>query len=159
MKELLKEKKVIIAGAVILVLVIAVGAFILFKGQKAPQSQADQGVQALPTQAPIPTITADSIGLSLKVGTPGKTVIASIANPQGISNIEYEFSYTSKGGIPRGTFGQIPLTSPYQAVITLGTCSDVCHYDTDISNIKIVLKITKTDGSIFQSETTLASAQ
>jgi len=112
----------------------------------------------LPTQIPVPTITAESIGLTLKAGFGGKTVIVTLSNTEGISSIDYELSYLSKGDIPRGALGQLDLTKkPVKKEITLGTCSDTCHYDEDVSNIKIVLKITKDDGKVYQSEKTLES--
>lgn len=159
MKDLLKDKRILTAGAVVLVLIVLVGGLFLFLG-KGNKDQSGTGVEALPTQIPVPTITADSIGLSLKVGTPGKTIIATVSNTEGITDIEYELTYTAKGDIPRGTLGKIELTkNPARAEITLGTCSDVCHYDEDVSNIKIVLKVTKEDGKVYQSQATLASAE
>ncbi|HYM65342.1 MAG TPA: hypothetical protein VES68_02565, partial [Candidatus Sulfotelmatobacter sp.] len=107
---------------------------------------------------PVPTITAESIGLTLKAGAGGKTVIASVSNIEGITAIDYELSYTSKGNIPRGAIGQFDLTKkPVSKEITLGTCSDVCHYDQDVTNIKIVLKVTKDDGKVYQAESKLSS--
>lgn len=151
-KELLKNKKVIIAGGIVVLLLLFLG-FVFLNGRTSNQNQ---NANATPTEIPIPTITAESIGLTLKMGLGGKTVIAAIANPQGITAIEYELSYISKGDIPRGAIGQFDLTKkPVKKEITLGTCSDTCHYDEEVSNIKIVLKITKENGSIYQSEKTL----
>jgi len=33
-----------------------------------------------------------------------------------------------------------------------GTCSDVCHYDSGVTDIDLIVKITKTDGKIYQVE-------
>lgn len=155
-KDLLKNRNVLIVGTVALVLIILVVGFLVFN--KFSQTQNTQGVNSIPTQIPIPTITADSIGLTLKAGVSGKTVIASITNTNGISAIDYELSYTSQGNIPRGAIGQFDLTKkPVSKEITLGTCSDVCHYDQGVSNIKIVLKVTKTDGKVYQAQASLAS--
>lgn len=155
--KLLKDKKVLIAGGIVVLLLLLVG-FIFLSGRKA--TDPNQNANALPTQIPIPTITADSIGLSLKPGVGGKTVIVSLTNVEGITAIEYELSYTSKGDIPRGAIGQLDLTKkPVKKEITLGTCSDTCHYDEGVTNIKIVLKITKEDGNIYQAEKTLDSVE
>lgn len=155
-KDLLKNRNVLIVGTVALVLIILVVGFLVFN--KFSQTQNTQGVNSIPTQIPIPTITADSIGLTLKAGVSGKTVIASVTNTNGISAIDYELSYTSQGNIPRGAIGQFDLTKkPVSKEITLGTCSDVCHYDQGVSNIKIVLKVTKTDGKVYQAQASLAS--
>jgi len=156
MNKLLKNKPVVIAiGVVLVVLVLLIGLFLFFNKSASNKSNQDQS--AYPTQVPIPSISAESIGLTLKLGIPGQTVIATVANTQGISAIDYEFSYTAKGNIPRGVFGQFELTKkPVTKEIKLGTCSDKCHYDEDVTNIKIVLKVTKEDGKVYQSEASLA---
>lgn len=154
MKELLKNKKLVSAGGIVLLLIIFLGFFFL-NNKSANQNNQDTSI--LPTQIPVPTITADSIGLTLKAGSGGKTVIVALANKEGITEIEYELSYTSKGDIPRGAIGQLDVTkSKVSKEITLGTCSDTCHYDEDVSDIKIVLKITKTDGMVYQAEQSLS---
>jgi hypothetical protein len=152
-KELLKNRKVVVATGIVVLLLLFLG-FIFLNGRNV--NNQNQNANVLPTQIPIPTITADSIGLTLKMGTGGKTVIVALANTQGITAIEYELSYSSKGDIPRGAIGQLDLTKkPVKKEITLGTCSDTCHYDEGVTNIKIVLKITKDDGNVYQSEKTL----
>lgn len=158
MKELLKNKKFVLAAGIVIILVIFLGLF--FLSGKSSTNQNNQDTTVLPTQIPVPTITADSLGLTLKAGVPGKTVIVELTSVAGISAIEYELSYTSKGGIPRGAIGQLDLTKkPVKKEITLGTCSDTCHYDEDVSNIKIVLRITKDDGKVYQAEQTLSSSE
>jgi len=154
-KNLLKNRKVIIAvGIVLLALILGIFLFL----SRNFSNQDNQNTSVLPTQIPVPTIIADSIGLTLKAGFGGKTVIVTLSNTEGISSIDYELSYLSKGDIPRGALGQLDLTKkPVKKEITLGTCSDTCHYDEDVSNIKIVLKITKDDGKVYQSEKTLES--
>lgn len=158
MKELLKNKKFVLAAGIVIILVIFLGLF--FLSDKSSTNQNNQDTTVLPTQIPVPTITADSLGLTLKMGVPGKTVIVALANAAGITAIEYELSYISKGDIPRGAIGQLDLTKkPVKKEITLGTCSDTCHYDEDVSNIKIVLRITKDDGKVYQAEQALSSSE
>lgn len=158
MKDLFKNKKFVLAAGIVVLLVIFLGFFLL--SNKSSNNQNTQDTSVLPTQIPVPTITADSLGLTLKAGFGGKTVIVALANATGISGVEYELSYTSKGDIPRGAIGQLDLTKkPISKEITLGTCSDKCHYDEGVSNIKIVLKITKDDGKVYQAEQTLASLE
>lgn len=162
MKRLLKNKFVLIT-AVVLVLVVIVGSVFLFF-PKSSQNQTDQSVAALPTQVPIPTIAPDSIGLTLKNGVPGETVIATVAKIDGIKSIDFEFYYNaqnptdSTARIPREVLGSFNLSKiPVTTEIKLGTCSDVCHYDKDVTDIKIVLKITRSDDKVYQSQATLAS--
>ncbi len=168
MKQLLKNKVLLIgAGVVLVILVVIIGGAVFLS--KANNSQSNQDVNALPTQIPIPTLTPASIGLSLKVGTPGQTVVASLSNTAGISEADYELDYTAKnpnptpGGadrVPRKIIGSFDLSiQPVSKEIKLGTCSDVCHYDQDVQDISLILKITKSDGTVYQSQTSLSSAQ
>ena len=58
----------------------------------------------------------------------------------------------------RGAIGNIEVKSKDKLIkkeIVLGTCSDVCHYDLEVSDIKLILKVTKTDGKVYQSQKTL----
>lgn len=154
-KDLLKNKKFLVVAVALVLLVLVVG-FVMFKNSSSSNVQVNGNI--LPSEAPVPTISASELGLILEAGPAGKSVILTVAKTDGISAIEYELSYISKGDIPRGAIGQMDLKkTPAVKDITLGTCSDVCHYDTEVKDIKILLKITKTDGSVFQSEATLNS--
>lgn len=160
MNNLLKNKMVL-AGVGLVVLLLVVGGVFLINSKKAAQTTDNQNANALPTSIPVPTITADSIGLTLKPGIGGKTVIASVANPAGITNMEFTLTYTAlvnNEDVVRGATGQIdPAKKPASKEITLGTCSDVCHYDSGVKAIKLILKITKDDGKVYQSEASLDS--
>ena len=102
------------------------------------------------------TLSPEDIGLSLTMGSDGKRVIMEITNTEGLTSIEYQLSYASKGDIPRGVIGTIDVKgSIIKKEIILGTCSDVCHYDQDVSDIKVILKTTKTDGKVYQVEKSL----
>lgn len=154
-KDLLKNKKFLVVAVALVLLVLVVG-FVMFKNSSSSNVQVNGNI--LPSEAPVPTISASELGLILEAGPAGKSVILTVAKTDGISAIEYELSYISKGDIPRGAIGQMDLKkTPAVKDITLGTCSDVCHYDTEVKDIKILLKITKTGGSVFQSEATLDS--
>lgn len=155
-KDLLKNKKFLVVVAVAVVLLVLVVGFVMFKNSSSSNVQVNGNI--LPSEAPVPTISASELGLTLEAGPGGKSVILTVTKTDGISAIEYELSYISKGDIPRGAIGQMDLKkTPAVKDIILGTCSDVCHYDTEVKDIKILLKITKTDGSVFQSEATLDS--
>lgn len=119
------------------------------------------GTQPAPTatqEQTVATLKPADIGLTLAMGADGKRVVMKIANTADITSLDYELSYTSAGNIPRGAIGHVDIKNPGQPVnqeIVLGTCSDVCHYDQGVSNIKLVVKITKKDGNIYQVEQTL----
>ena len=150
--DFLKNKFVLLGGGILLIVVLF-GGLIFFRGS---QGQNGANSDVFPTEIPIPTIIPEELGLSLTEGKPGKTVILTVKNTEGISAIEYELSYSAKDDIPRGAIGSLDLKKkPATKEITLGTCSDVCHYDEDVSNVKIVLKITKDDGSVYSSTASL----
>lgn len=150
--DIFKNKFVLLGGGILLIVVLF-GGLIFFRGS---QGQNGANSDVFPTEIPIPTIIPEELGLSLTEGKPGKTVILTVKNTEGISAIEYELSYSAKDDIPRGAIGSLDLKKkPATKEITLGTCSDVCHYDEDVSNVKIVLKITKDDGSVYSSTASL----
>ena len=144
------DKKIL--GILTAVLLILLGGYFLFFANKtSTKTPATQEFQ----QQEIPTISAEELGLTLTSGFANKTVILTVTNTGGLKLLEYELSYTSKGNIPRGAIGQIEIKNPGKPIkqeITLGTCSDVCHYDEGVSDIKLILKVTKNNGKVFQAE-------
>ena len=147
------DKKVLRILAAVLVILLG-GYFLLFANKTSTKTPATQEFQ----QQEIPTISAEELGLTLTSGFANKTVILTVTNTGGLKLLEYELSYTSKGNIPRGAISQIEIKNPGKPIkqeITLGTCSDVCHYDEGVSDIKLILKVTKNNGKVFQAEKTL----
>lgn len=144
----MKNKKLLI-GIIVLLVLAAGGVLVLSSNKKAVPVQVDQ----IPSEEKVTTIKPEDIGLSLTASADNKKVIIEVANTKDISGLDYELSYTSKGNIPRGVIGHIDIKQEGKSVkqeITLGTCSDVCHYDQDVSNIKLILKVAKTDGTVSQ---------
>ena len=150
----MKNKNLIIFLIVGLVILIGAGALILSSNKKVAPVQIDQ----TPQEEKITVIKPEDIGLTLTAEADNRKVILEVNNTQGLVGFDYELSYTSKGDIPRGVIGHIDVKQPGQLVkqeIILGTCSDVCHYDEDVSDIKVVLKVAKTDGSTASVEKSL----
>ncbi|HKC14616.1 MAG TPA: hypothetical protein VKC89_01470 [Patescibacteria group bacterium] len=140
------NKKLIIGGLAAIILLV--GGLVLFTNKSTPQTTSTVQEQS------VPTISADEIGLTLKPGSDGHRVVMAVAKTDGISSLDYELSYTAKGNLPRGAIGHIDVKSgkSVSQEIYLGTCSDVCHPDSDVTNIKLILKVTKTDGKVYQAE-------
>ncbi|MDO8583281.1 MAG: hypothetical protein Q7R51_02025 [bacterium] len=139
-------------------LVVVVGGILFISSSKKTAVPVQQTQNIAPEDAGVSSIKPEAIGLSLTASTDQKKVILEVANTQGISGLDYELSYISKGDIPRGVIGHIDIKiagKPVIQEITLGTCSDVCHYDQDVSDIKLVLKVAKTDGTTSQVEQSL----
>lgn len=148
----MKNKNLIIVAVLGLIILIVVG-MLIFSGSK----KEEQVVTEAPLEEQVATIKPEEIGLTLELSSDGKEVILGVANTEGISGLDYELSYTSEGDIPRGVIGHIDIKSgkSVKQEITLGTCSDVCHYDEDVSDIKLILKVAKTDGTTVQVEQSL----
>ncbi len=154
----MKNKKLITFLVIGLVVLIGGGALILSSGKKA----APAPVQQVPSEEIVSIMKPEEIGLTLIISKDNKKVIFEVINTKDILGIDYELSYTSKGDIPRGAIGNINIKQAGQLVkqeIPLGTCSDVCHYDQDVSDIKLILRITKTDGTTSQVEKSLELSQ
>lgn len=141
----------VVAG---IALLIIGGLIVLSSGEKTNSVSI---VQVSPEDAVL-TMKPEEIGLSLTATAGNRKAVLKVDNTAGISGLDYELSYTSRGDIPRGVIGHIDIKQAGKKVlqeITLGTCSDVCHYDEDVSDIKLILKVEKTDGTTAQVEKTL----
>lgn len=141
------NKLLLIGGAVVIVLLV--GGLVVLSNKSTPQNTTP----AVEQQS-VPTISADEIGLTLGPGKDKQNVIAKVSKIENIKSLDYQLSYVAKGGIPRGILGSIKVQKGYDEIY-LGTCSDVCHPDSNVTNIKIIVKVTKTDGKVYQAETSL----
>ncbi len=151
MKNILKEKKVLVGIVAVVLAVLIVGGIFILSSKKASNSaqQTSQEEQVL-------TLSPDDIGLSLTLQPDGKKIIMEVGKIEGITSFEYQLLYNSKGDVPRGVIGTIDVKGDtIKKEIVLGTCSDVCHYDEDVSDIKIIVKVVKTDGKTYQVEKSL----
>ena len=155
-----KNRNLSIAAGVIVVLVVLVGAvFIIRSSNNSANQQTNQVPTA--TDQPVLKIAAADLGITLTAGSGNKTAILGVADTKDIVSLDYELSYmaTVNGAqVARGAIGHIDIKTkgtPVKQEITLGTCSDVCHYDTGVTDIKVTLKINKTDGKTYQADLTL----
>ncbi len=140
-------------------MVLVVGILLsmtLLRGSNSSQT----GLQAVPTEIPVLTLPASDIGLTLVQAANMQRATMKITKTDDISSVDYQLSYNamvSGQSIPRGTIGHVDVKIPGQVIsqeMVFGTCSDFCHYDTGITDIKLIVKITKTDGKVYQVETT-----
>lgn len=148
----MKSKNLIIILAI--GLVVLIGGFLVMSSNKKTEPVVEQA----PMEEQVMTIKPEDIGLTLTASADNRKVIMEVKNTEGLTGLDYELSYTSKGDIPRGVIGHIDIKQPGQSVrqeITLGTCSDVCHYDEDVSDITLILKVAKSDGSTASVQETL----
>ncbi|MBI2195840.1 MAG: hypothetical protein HYU48_02240 [Candidatus Levybacteria bacterium] len=149
---MLKNNRNVFIGIIILIAILLISGVVLLFNKKTTNELP------VTTEVAVPTLLPSDIGLTLEMGADGNRVIMMIENTDDIASVEYQLSYSSKGDIPRGAIGQVTVKTPGQAIsqeIILGTCSDVCHYDEGVGDIKLIVKVTKTDGNVFQVEKTL----
>lgn len=154
----MRNRNILIVSVIILIIILIGGAYYFVFNSKKSRTGAtvsEQGQVQLPEEMAIPTLSPQDIGLTLSSTADLHKVIMAVANTADISSLDYQLSYTAKGNIPRGVLGHIDIKvsgNPVQQEIILGTCSDVCHYDQEVSDIKLVLKVTKNDNKIYQVE-------
>lgn len=151
MKDILKDKKILGGILVVALVVLIAGGVFVLSSKKDPNStqQASQEEQVL-------TLKPEDIGLELSLSDDSKKVTMEVTKVDGITSLEYQLLYNSKGDVPRGVIGTIDIKGDkIKKEIVLGTCSDVCHYDEEISNIKIIVKVIKSDGKTYQVEKSL----
>ena len=160
MEKYLKNRNLLIVASVVVVLIVLAVVFFVVSGSKNSANQQGNAAPA-PTDTPIPSIAPQDLGITLTAGPGNKTVVLNVADTQDVQALSYELSYmaTVNGAqVARGAIGDIAIKNPGSPVkqeITLGTCSDVCHYDTGVTGIKLTLKVTKSDGKTYQSQLTL----
>lgn len=151
MKDILKDKKILGGIAVLVLAILLVSGVFVLSSKKTSNSaqQASQEEQVL-------TLKPEDIGLELSLSDDSKKVTMEVTKIDGITSFEYQLLYNSKGDVPRGVIGTIDVKGDtIKKEIVLGTCSDVCHYDEDVSDIKIIVKVVKTDGKTYQVEKSL----
>lgn len=143
----MKNNKLLLVGGVAII-VLLVGALVFFSNRSTTSTTPTV------TEESIPEISAEDIGLSLTPGKDRQRVIMAVAKTDGIESLDYELSYIAEGDLPRGAIGHIDVKGKKSISheIYLGTCSDVCHPDSDVTDIKLILKITKTDGKVYQAQ-------
>ncbi|MEK7517470.1 MAG: hypothetical protein AAB583_02880 [Patescibacteria group bacterium] len=160
----MKNQKVIIGVFAGILLIVGGGVFLSSSGSKAPVQVTEQA----PAENEISAIDPEEIGLDLIPTNNNKHVVIKVDKPQGIKTIEFDLTWGAKVedkasgellDVRQGTSsGEDPILldgKPYSHEVKFGTCSDVCHYDKGVNNIKIILKIVRTDGKLYQSEKTL----
>lgn len=114
-----------------------------------------------PAEIPTPTVAlptvSENIKVSLTAKNGNKVVDLSITGiPPDIDTIDYELTYTTGAGLPRGVLGKISVNGQSSVTrndIDLGTCSrGKCVYDVGVTSIDLALKFNSTSGqsSVFQ---------
>ncbi len=157
--QLLKDKKIII-GIIVLVIVLLSGVFYILSANKTPSASSDQSSDQQTDI--IPTLTASDLGLSMRALNSNKQIMFTITKPAGIKSVDYELTYTATGDQQRGVIGTIDVQPGVTKIepekpLDLGSCSrNICKYDTGVTSAKLTLKISKTNGKVYQAEQSLS---
>lgn len=153
----MKNKKILITViAVVVLIIVGTTVYVLTQNKQSGEVIEEEIVQE------IPKIDASEIGLTLEAGADGNRVIMTITETEDLTAVDYELSYLAEEDIPRGTIGHVDVEEPGEVIeqeMILGTCSDVCHYDEGVSKVDLLVKITKTDGKVYQIEESLDLTQ
>lgn len=161
----MKNKNLIIIGAIALLLIGLGGFFIMSRNSAEPVEPVDESLEE-----DIITIKPEEIGLEIEAANNNRQVKFIINKATGITDIEYELSYEADNSaanaaegnprIPRGIAGEDELDGTdeeYESkLLDLGSCSSgTCRFDTGVESVNLLLKITKTDGKVYQVEDSL----
>lgn len=150
-----------IGAAVVALLFVLGGVFVLTSNKKAPVATDTSEDIVIADMKP------EEIGLKLELTPDNKKVKFSADKLDGVSHLEWEFSYDANipadaaegggedgGKVTQSFGGETDVQgSSYESVFReIGTCSTggKCRYDTGVEKVDILLKVTKSDGKIYQ---------
>ncbi len=150
--EILKNKKIIAAVAVFLILALAGGAFLWMKQGSSQEAPSDEI-----TESDLPTLTPEDIGMEVTVRQDNKALMFELTKADDIELVEYTIEYEKEvegETANEGIFGVMEIGKDGRTDTDFrefGTCSaGKCRYDNVISDITINLKVTKKDGKEYQ---------
>ncbi len=156
----MKDKRAIIA-IIVIVLVIGGGALYFLAKKTPPKPQ--QTTQQQSADDIVLTMTPEDLGLTTTIRDDKKAMKFQMTNIKNIQLVEYQMSYTKEINgeqVPEGLIGEVKInpgdSTAGIAYREFGTCSSGrCRYDKVVSSIKLTLKVTKTDGKVYQVEKTV----
>lgn len=157
------DRKVVI-GIVVAVLLIVLGVAFFFISNRSQNTEEEVGFE----EEILPSISSEELGLEILPSSDLKYVQFKITNLEDITHLEWEFTYdaiapdTGDGGggmVTQGFGGEADIKPGEKEFISdrreLGTCSTggACRFDTGIERIDLILKVTKSNGTVYQAET------
>lgn len=151
------NKKSMIIGGIIVFILLTVVVGIMFT-VKFLSSFKEEVTEAIPTPTIVLPTVSENIIVELTSKNDNKAVRLKIKGiTSDIDSIEYELTYLTGSGLPRGVLGKIMISSGETEItrddIVLGTCSSgKCAYDTGVTSIDLSLKFNSSKGqtSVFR---------
>jgi hypothetical protein len=157
------DKKILIIVAVVVLLLIGGGEYLVMSKQGPTPTPAPGQGQVIGKLSP------DEIGLKMVLSPDKKKLQIVVSKANDIKSLDYEVTYDAdipaseqvegEGGetrTTRGFSGDASLNgdNKYESkFFDLGSCSrNVCKYDTGVTEISVLMKVTKSDGKIYQVE-------
>lgn len=157
------NKKILLVVAVLIVVLLLGGGYVVMSSRNGPTpTPTPEGQQTVGELSP------EDIGLELMLRDDSKAIKFKADNLEDVKQLEWEFYYDadvpptervegeemakvtqSFGGEAKMKSGQKSYESEFRE---LGTCSAKCRYDTGVEEVKILMKVTKKDGSLYQVE-------
>lgn len=152
--EFLKKNKLVVIAVVVVLLVVGVGGFVFLQSRNtASQAPIEEGLDQVTKMKP------EDIGLVLTPKSDGKIINLKATKLDGVKSIEYDVSYdaevTDEGEtlvVPRGVAGsplEVDGESEISRDLDLGTCSrNVCKYDKVVSDVTFTIRVNFTNGTV-----------
>ena len=146
------------AVAAFLILIVAGGAFFLFRNQNPSDSPTDD----VTAESDLPVLSPEDIGMIVTVRKDKNALMFELTKADDIAKVEYTIEYEAEvegETANQGIFGEMNIAEDGITKTDFrefGTCSaGRCRYDNVTSDIKITLKVTKKDGKEYQVEKTV----
>jgi len=157
-----KNKRILIGIVVAVLLIIAGGGIFFLAGRsEEPEKVVNIARENLPKMDP------REIGLEIIPSSDKRYIQFKVTKLTGIKNLEWEFTYDADtpsdlgdgqgGRVTQGFGGEADIKGDSEYTSEkreLGTCSTggKCRFDTGIEKVELVIKVTKTDGKVYQVE-------
>lgn len=157
-----KKASMIIVGIVIFLVII--GGVFVFSSRNGSEKTKDGNAT---NEITIGTLAPNEIGLKLVLSNSNKKVKVFVEKLSDIKSLEYDISYEADipaselasgdegGRVERGFSDEVNISasqSTYESKeFDLGSCSrNVCRYDTGVNEVKIIMKVVKKDGKVYE---------